>query len=316
MLANTTLAQAYLEGGQYHSLNAICNKPANLNSPLVASHNICYLGAFAQNNTDAMDSEVRWSRGNPQESVLLESSALAALSRGHLKFARLVFAQARQSAKANNLPEMIAVMDVDQSNAEAELGFFAPATEMANNAVRKEPQSQDETTDVDTLAGTALTLAIAGSSDAALRRANLTQQQAPLNSILNDLEVPAIHAVVALKQRNPEAALHELDRATSIDLCAQTKYAPVYYRGIAFMQLKQWKNAEAQFNRILEHRAIVPNSLYISLAQMQLGRALQSDGQPAAAQQAYAASSLLWKDADPDFEPARRLATYQKSLKQ
>ena len=314
-LANVTLAQAYMTSGQYAPLNAICNREAAMNNPMIALHNICFLGALAQNNEHNMQREMQWAHGNPQESVLLESAALAALFHGRVNDARTLFSRARESARLNHLPEMISVVDVDQSNAEAELGFSAPAREMANNAVHNTPQ-YDKAQDVDTLAGTALTLAIAGSGDPALHIVNQAVQQAPLNSILNDLEVPTIRAVVAVKQHNPRLALDILAPTTPLEFYVQSKFIPIYYRGLADMQLKQWKEAETQFNKILEHRSIIPGSLYIGLAQMQLGLALQHDGQESEARKDYDAAALLWKNADPDFAPSRELAAYQKSLKQ
>jgi len=315
-LGNSTLAQAYLENSEYASLAGLCGKPAGMNNPLVAFHNICFLGAFAQNNQQAMDQEIKWSRGNPQESTLLESLALAAIFHGQIKAARDLFSQARDNARQNNLPEMIAIADVDQSNAEGEFGFSSSAREIAKDAIRNTPQGQDKTQDVDVVAGTALTLALTGSAEQALRLADQASKQAPLNTILNNLEVPTVRAVLAVKQQNPRAAIDALNAATPLEFCAQTRFEPIYYRGMAYMQLKQWKDSESQFNQLLEHQAIAPNSFYIGLAQMQLGRALQLDGKPIEAKKAYDAAAVIWKDADHDFAPAGQLADYQRSLRQ
>ncbi|MFC6646519.1 winged helix-turn-helix domain-containing protein [Granulicella cerasi] len=310
-LATATLAQAYLTSGQYAPLTAICHQDSTRTSPMVVLHNICFLGAVGRNDETDMQRELRWAQGNPQESVLLQSAALAALAHGRVMVARDLFAHARKSADQNHLPELMAIVDIDQSNAEAELGFSQTALAMVHQADHASPQGYDKTHDTDALAGEALTLAIAGSSQAAIERANQAVQLAPLNSILNNLEVPTIQAVVAVKQQKPREALDLLQRTTPLQFYSQTKFIPIYYRGLAYMQLKQWKDAEEQFNTILQHRAIVPHSLYIGLAQMRLGEALQQDGQTKEAKEAFDAAAQLWRDAPSDFPPARQLKSYR-----
>ena len=72
---------------------------------------------------------------------------------------------------------------------------------------------------------------------------------------------------------------------------------PVYLRGLACLQMKQWSNAAAEFQSIIDHRGLVWNFPLGALAQLQLARSLISSD-PAAARNAYRDFFTLWQDAD------------------
>jgi DNA-binding winged helix-turn-helix (wHTH) protein/tetratricopeptide (TPR) repeat protein len=314
VVAHATIAQAYLENGDYSSLTRICGSPEVSKTQLVALHNICFMSAFAQGNDEDMAKELTWSHGSPQQSMLLDSAAQAALFRGHVKESRSLFSQARESARLNHLPEMVSLVDNDEAIAEGALGLSGPVREATNQAIRDAHLGDRRTEDPETLGDRALALAIVGATGPASRYEAEAVRSAPVNSIVNDLDVPTVQAVLAMKQNNPNAAIASLKIATPIQYCASTRFAPAYYRGFAYMQAKQWKNAEDQFEEILKHKAILPFSVYLVLAQVQLGRALQMQGQLGTARAAYDAAAAEWEDADPNFAPAKQIAEYQTHL--
>ena len=59
--------------------------------------------------------------------------------------------------------------------------------------------------------------------------------------------------------------------------------------------------AAAEFQKLLDHRGIVPNFVTGSLAHLQIGRAYAMAGDSAKAKTAYKDFLALWKDADPDI---------------
>src|SRR6266850_2679062 len=75
---------------------------------------------------------------------------------------------------------------------------------------------------------------------------------------------------------------------------------PVYVRGEAYLAAHQGKEAAAEFQRILDHRGIVPNEPIGALAHLQLGRAYAMQGDIAKARAACQDFLTLWKDADRD----------------
>jgi len=91
---------------------------------------------------------------------------------------------------------------------------------------------------------------------------------------------------------------------------------PVYFRGHAYLAMKQGRAAAAEFHKFLEHRGIVLNSPLGALAKLGLARSylLQSDTVRAGA--AYHDFLRLWGDADsgvPVLKQAR--AEYAKLKK-
>jgi hypothetical protein len=62
-----------------------------------------------------------------------------------------------------------------------------------------------------------------------------------------------------------------------------------------------YRDAVAQFQKILDHAGIVSNRLTGALAHLQLARAYVIEGDSAKARTAYQDFLTLWKDADPDI---------------
>jgi hypothetical protein len=65
--------------------------------------------------------------------------------------------------------------------------------------------------------------------------------------------------------------------------------------------LHRGAEAATEFQKILDHRGIVGNSLIGALAHLQIARAFALQGDTAKAKAAYQDFLTLWKDADPDI---------------
>src|SRR2546422_822980 len=76
---------------------------------------------------------------------------------------------------------------------------------------------------------------------------------------------------------------------------------PVYVRGEADLAAHKGAEAATEFQKILDHRAIVVSDPIGALARLQLGRALVLSGDKTKAKTAYQDFLTLWKDADPDI---------------
>jgi tetratricopeptide (TPR) repeat protein len=72
-------------------------------------------------------------------------------------------------------------------------------------------------------------------------------------------------------------------------------------RGQAYLTAHNGQAAAAEFQKILDHRGVVLNSLIGALARLQLGRAYALQGDTAKARAAYQDFLALWKDANPDI---------------
>ena len=120
--------------------------------------------------------------------------------------------------------------------------------------------------------------------------------------------LPTIGAKLALNRSQPHEALSILDAATPYDLgwVSASNYNwpnlyPIYVRGEAYLAAHRGREAAAEFQKILDHRAIVLNEPIGALAHLQLGRAYALQSDIAKARAAYQDFLTLWKDADPDI---------------
>ena len=127
---------------------------------------------------------------------------------------------------------------------------------------------------------------------------------------------PCILAAIELNRKNPSRAIEELKHATSYDLGSASAGVTIYYRGVAYLQLRDGGQATAQFQRILNNRGVVTTGIYWPLAHLGLGQARAISGDIAGARAAYEDFFSLWKDADADTPILKRAKTeYAQLLK-
>ena len=121
--------------------------------------------------------------------------------------------------------------------------------------------------------------------------------------------MPAIRALLALNHREPAKAIELLQIAVPYDLgtppCSALgffgMFYPIYVRGEAYLAAHQGAEAAAEFQKIIDHRAIVISDPIGALAHLQLGRAFAMSPDKTKAKAAYQDFLSLWKDADPDI---------------
>jgi eukaryotic-like serine/threonine-protein kinase len=75
---------------------------------------------------------------------------------------------------------------------------------------------------------------------------------------------------------------------------------PVYVRGLAYAGMGRYREAAAEFQRIVDHPYITLNDPIGPMARFQLARALSASGDRVKSAAVYKDLLDLWKDADPD----------------
>lgn len=118
---------------------------------------------------------------------------------------------------------------------------------------------------------------------------------------LNEVVFPSIRAPVDLDQKNPAAAIEELRHALPYDLGTDSAGVTLYYRGLAYLELKSGKEAAAQFQKILDNRGVVTTDIYWPLAHLGIARAYAQTGDIEKSLAEYREFLTLWKNADTDL---------------
>ncbi|HEY6764173.1 MAG TPA: protein kinase [Candidatus Sulfotelmatobacter sp.] len=259
---------------------------------------------FLAGDAAAMTHETAWLESRAEylsQGLSLESDSAA--YDGELSKARKVTLQAVQAAMRASNKENAAMWQANAALREAGFGNFTEAKESANAAMELSPQSpgvQIEST---------LAFALAGDTARSEELAKRLSAKFPLDTQVQSLWLPIIHAQVALDKKTPRTALDLLHPAERLELAmipftanASCLYAP-YLRGQAYLALGDAEKAAAEFQKILNHGGLVWNCSTGALAHLGLARAYALQGAASAThlektRAAYQQFFTLWKSAD------------------
>jgi predicted Zn-dependent protease len=177
--------------------------------------------------------------------------------------------------------------------AQAEVGNVAKTRELAGS-------SSSLVRGRGNLGPVAVALAMTGDVDRAQSLTDDLGRRFPDDTLLHNVMIPCVRALIALNHKTPDQAIQALQAATPYELGTALALLPVYVRGLSYLDAKRGTEAAAEFQKIIDHSGIVPTTPEHSLARLGLGRAYAMTGDSAKARAAYQDFFALWKDADPD----------------
>jgi serine/threonine protein kinase/tetratricopeptide (TPR) repeat protein len=178
---------------------------------------------------------------------------------------------------------------------EAMVGNHTQAVADATDALKL-----SRTLDIMGRAGT--TFAILRQDQKALELADEIQHTHPNDTIAINVTVPVIRAITALRPANPAKA----DPAKAIDLLnaaavyARADAGVLYARSIAYEQAGRYAEAQQDLQKVMEIKSHSGPDIAFVVAQLELGRVFQKQGNKPEARIAYQNFLADWKDADPD----------------
>lgn len=263
-------------------------------------HQVAYHSAFLRGDPVAMRRHVIAVGGRPgEEDLLLSTEANTEAYHGRLKASRELSRRAVESACKADARETAAIWQSLVALREAELGNNAAAKEAADATL-----ALSNGRDVTLLA--ALAYARAGHTAQAQAIADGIAKEFPNATLAHQYWIPSIHAAIALRKKNWDAALRFLEPAAAVELafseaiCVGMMY-PAFLRAEACMGAGKYVEAQAEFQKLIDHRGLVLNFILAPLARLGVARSLARQGQKAEARLSYDAFLTLWKSADPDL---------------
>jgi len=258
-------------------------------------HAILYELRFLQNDAAGMAQQVAWAAGKPDaEAELLRLEADTAAYSGRLGQARDFSRQAVALSKRSGEREVAAAHEDDAALREALFGNLAEARKGTAEALSLSTGPYVQF-------AAALALAFAGDAVRSQALADELGNRFPEHSIIQFNHLPTIRAQLALNRDDSSKAIEILRTAGPYELSDDGGLYPIYVRGEAYLAAHQGKEAAAKFQKILDHRGVVPEEPIGALARLQIGRAYAMQGDTAKAKAAYQDFLTLWKDADPDI---------------
>ena len=248
--------------GVYACLNRLDDAEALLeqagpqdDSPFL--HETRYLLAFLRGDNATMQEQLAWATGKANvEDWLLSAASDTEAYYGSLTEARQLSAEAVQSASRAEAPEAAAEWRANEALREAELGN-------ADRARQKAAEALALSNGQDVRVKAALALARAGDAAHAHQLANKLSQESPLDTRMQTYSLPTIQAAIAIGKNDTIQALQVLEVATPYELGGPSaggtflsNLYPVYIRGVAYLRLGQGQQAAAEFEKMINHRAL------------------------------------------------------------
>jgi serine/threonine protein kinase/tetratricopeptide (TPR) repeat protein len=289
--AYQNVAGAYEKLDRYDEAKAIAEQAIAQNVGSEGIHSVLYDIAFIRGDAAGMQREIAWAAGNQEEGYGLFLAAQAEYALGKMQRAHETVTRAVNLIERNGLKEAAANARAGEIVLEAALGNIQEAHQKATEALTSP-------VDRDTRVTLASALALCGDTNRAQKLIDELAKDSPLDTLLNNLSIPVVRAIIEIQQNNPTRAITLLEAASPYDL---TDYGPMYVRGEAFRRAHEGAKAAAEYQKILDHRGIEPLSPVYALARLGLGRAYALQGQTTKARTAYQDFLALWKDADPDI---------------
>jgi serine/threonine protein kinase/tetratricopeptide (TPR) repeat protein len=176
-------------------------------------------------------------------------------------------------------------------------GELALSTRVAHDALAT---SDDRSTRGVVLAS----LGLSGQTAEFARLAQETSKKYPEDTGIQLYFLPLGRASLSLAEKRPEAAIQILTPVEQYDLGGITPgfaLTTAYIRGLAYLQAQKAAEAQAQFQKVLDHPGLAGGTMITPLSRLGIARAAVLANDTAKARTAYQDFFALWKDADPDL---------------
>jgi len=300
-------AKAVFEEAQSHKLDSI---DMHFNAQLLA---------FLQHDEADMQTQLAWARGNSEaEAAILQGIARAKAYHGQFREAQMIlhkteerFQNMAEQVKVSTLASQMTEFNLDLARQEAEGGSLGDAQHLLSSLREGDPRLVGYSEDF------ALLDARAGYVEQAQKIAVSINRNLPVDTLIQNYTLPAIYAAIKLHQNDPAGAITVLQPALRYDLAYPqlgfNSLYPAYLRGLAYLRMGDGRLAAPEFQKLIDHPAIVGRNDIGALSYLQLGRAQTMNGDMAAARNSYEIFLTLWKDADSDIPAVKQAkAEYAK----
>ncbi len=286
-------ALAYMALNRLEEARSILQRAVDAKADNLFIHQLLYDLALLNGDAGGMQRQLKWSEGKPSEYLLLNEATSAAAAHGQMQKAGELMERSVQVSERLGFKGTTAATQANWAVTQVEVGNASKARELAASSSALAHGRGN-------LGSVAVALAMTGDVGRAQAIADDLGHRFPDDTILHQVSIPGVRALIELNRKSPDAAIQALQPATPYELGTAQGFFPIYVRGQAYLQAKRGTEAAAEFQKIVDHRGIAPTALERSLAKLGLGRAYVLTGDAAKARAAYQDFFAMWKDADPD----------------
>ena len=241
--------------------------------------------AYVDGDQAAIDREIQWFAGKPEEYLSLGLQAADRNVHGRRRESRDLYRRAAETASRSGLKSVASEVQEADVLVDALAGNCQAARHL------KRP---------------ALALAICGDAAQAEKLAAETSKVFPNGTIWNTVQLPAIRAAIALSRDQPAKSVELLASAVPYE---RSYLEPVYLRGLAYLRLHKGAEAVAEFQKIADHKGISWGATWVhpywgefySISWLGMARGFALAGDTAKAKKAFQDVFELWQNADADI---------------
>jgi serine/threonine protein kinase/tetratricopeptide (TPR) repeat protein len=260
--------------------------------------------AFLQRDNAALAEQWQWAARHPNGGEMMLGKARIQRYYGQFRAASRLTEDSIKQIKTGAPNQDFTEGFADEAIQEAVVGNAADARRAAEKALAGPQQQSVESV-------LALALVLAGNSAQAQKLTDSINQKFPLNTLVQNYDLPTVRAVMHLHANDAAGAIEILRSALKYDFAYEAdgfnSLYPAYIRGLAYLQIGDGVSAAVEFKKLIDHPGIVERDVDGALALLQMARAQKMGGDKVAARKYYEQFLLLWKDADSDI-PAYREA--------
>ena len=292
--ARDNLVASFVGLGRLDEAEQLAKESEKINPDALGAHLPKFFFGFMRRDEAAMNRELEWSRGRPEEAEFTSSMAGVLAYSGKLQQAEGFHRRSLEIYKAQNRKENAALELLGMAANLVYLGKCAEAKDDAKTALATFRGQAS-------MANAALIFAACDDRSQAQSLRDELLRQYPQNTFLAAIIAPLVDAHLEAQRGNIDRALQLLEALRNYDLGALTGVSVHYLRGKLYVEQRRGKEAATEFRTIIDHPYVDPLSPLHALARLGLARALIANGDTAGARKAYQDFFALWKDADSDL---------------
>jgi tetratricopeptide (TPR) repeat protein len=186
------LSRAYQRANRFADAKRIIAEAQEEDKAGPHLHHILLVIAIAEQDRQAIQHEIEWNKGKPEEYVSLEYQAILAADQGKARQSEELFSKAIPAAAKEVNADLADSLLLDEARIEVQLGRTARATELLRQV--RDTSNPDYAT-----------LVAGAGNDSAAKAFLKKPEQYPQGTIEHNVFLPEVKALLALHHRDPAA---------------------------------------------------------------------------------------------------------------
>ncbi|HJT28653.1 MAG TPA: protein kinase [Pyrinomonadaceae bacterium] len=288
------LVDSFLSLGRFDEAEQAERESQKINPDSLTAHFKNYHFAFLRQDQAAMEREVNWAKGRPEEGQFTGVLSLAALYSGKLKQSEELRKRAVEMLKQQNRAENASSVLMGLAN---DLMYIGKCDQAKANA----KAALDLLRGQMNLANGAAIYAACDDRDQAQKLLDEARAAYPKNTVINTIVPPIVTGDIEESRGNVSQAIKLFESIRAYEGGMILGLGTTFARGNLYLKQRMGNEAAAEFKKVIDQRGIDIFSCTHILAHLGLGRALALNGDTAGARKAYQDFFALWKDADHDL---------------